>query len=97
MAEASMVRFDYKELAGILVRERGLREGYWSIYLRFGINAANVGINNAMPVPTALVPVIEIGIQREADDDPGPMAVNAAEVNPGPKAAKKGAGKQREK
>jgi|SRR5215813_12753598 len=82
MAEPSQYVFGYKELAGILVKQQGLHEGFWSIYVRFGINAANVSLNNAAHVPTAIVPVLEVGIQRDLER--GPLSVDAAEVNPAP-------------
>jgi len=86
MAEPSQYLFDYKELATLLVKQLDLHEGFWSIYIKFGINAANMSLNNAAYVPTAIVPVLEIGINKEAE--PGPLAVDAAVVNPEPKKAR---------
>ncbi|MEJ7577829.1 MAG: hypothetical protein WKF74_12600 [Pyrinomonadaceae bacterium] len=94
MAEATQIAFKFRELAEILLKHQGIREGHWSIYTKFAINAANVSLNGSDHFPTALVPVIEMGLQRESDTEPGPLAVNAAEVNSAPKTAKKGASKK---
>jgi hypothetical protein len=81
MAQATRYAFSHKELAETLVKKQGIHEGLWAIYLRFGIQGANVGGLAGTPLlPTALVPVIEIGIQQKdkADD----LTVDAAKVNP---------------
>jgi hypothetical protein len=91
--EAKQIIFKFADLATMMVKDAGIHEGYWSIIVRFGISAANVALNNAPPVPTAIVPVLEIGITRE--DEQGPLAVDAAQVNPkGTTATKTGATKK---
>jgi hypothetical protein len=80
MAEASQFTLPYKELAEVLVKHLDIHEGFWSIFLKFGIQATNMSLNNAPYAPTAIVPVLEIGINREAELMP--LAVDAAEVNP---------------
>jgi len=80
MAEASLYTFNFKELAEILVKDQNIHEGLWSIYVKFGINAANVGTGPSDLLPTALVPVLEIGIQKQ--DKTNSLTVDAAEVNP---------------
>ena len=80
MAEASQYVFSYKELAEILIKEQDIHEGLWSIYMRFGISAANIGFGGKDALPTAMVPVIEIGIQKQQEENP--LTVDAAAVNP---------------
>jgi hypothetical protein len=87
MAEASQYTLPYKELAEVLVKHLNVHEGYWSFFLKFGIHAANMSINNAPHLPSAIVPVLEAGINRETE--PGPLAVDAAVVNPSRKRAGK--------
>jgi hypothetical protein len=82
MAEASQYVFNFKELTEMLVKKQGLHEGQWAILVRFGIGAANVAMGGGDPLPTALVPIIEIGIQRESNTTP--LTVDAAKVNPRP-------------
>jgi hypothetical protein len=86
MPEASQIKFSYKELAEILVKQQGIHEGYWSIYMRFGLNAVNVSLNEGAFFPSAVIPVIEVGINR--DPELMPLGVDAAEVNPAPETTK---------
>ena len=77
--------FTYKEIAEALVKQQGIREGLWGVYLEFGIAAANI---NAAPdadvTPAAIVPVQRMGLQRF--ELPNNLTVNAAGVNPAPEA-----------
>jgi hypothetical protein len=91
MAEAQNYTFTYREIAAALVKEQDLHEGLWAVYLEFGIGAANIpaGSDKETLVPAAIIPVVKMGIQRA--QQPSPLTVDAAEVNPpkpiGPKAA----------
>lgn len=80
MAEAKQITFSYKELAEILVKQQGIHEGLWGVFLRFGIRGANIGHTPEELLPAAVVPVIEIGIQKF--DEPSRLTVDAAVVNP---------------
>jgi hypothetical protein len=84
MAEAKNYTFTYKEIAEALVKAQGLHEGLWGAYLQFGIGAANIptGPSNETLIPAAIVPVLNIGIQRF--EQPNSLTVDAAEVNPPP-------------
>lgn len=95
MAEASQYTIPYTELAALAVKHLDIHEGYWSIFVRFGIQAANMSLNNAPHVPTAIVPILEIGVNR--DKEPGPLAVDAAAVNPQPKRTSSKKAKKRAK
>jgi hypothetical protein len=83
--EATQIVFKFTDLAAMMVKNADIHEGYWSIFVRFGISAANIALNNAPPVPTAIVPVLELGLTRETEQ--GPLAVDAAIVNPKGKAS----------
>jgi hypothetical protein len=80
MADASQYTLPFKEIAEVMIKHLDLHEGYWSIFLKFGIQAANMSLNNSAFAPTAIVPVFEIGINREMEL--GPLGVDAAIVNP---------------
>ena len=83
MADASTYIFSYKELVEILVKNQGIHQGLWGIYIKFGIGAANVGdTENGIVLPSAIVPVQEIGIQ--VFDKANNLTVDAAVVNPSP-------------
>lgn len=84
MPDNSPILVNYKELAEVLIREKGIREGFWGLFVRFGLNAANV--NFALPdgsktavVPTAMIPILELGIQRFPEEHE--LSVDAGKVN----------------
>jgi hypothetical protein len=81
IADVPTYIFDYKEVAAALVKQQGLHEGLWGIYMEFGIGAGNIpGPSENTMFPTAIVPVMKIGIHRF--DTPNPLTVDAAEINP---------------
>lgn len=81
MAEAQQIyAFTYKELAEALVKQQGIHEGLWGVYVKFGINATNIGPTPNDIVPAAIVPILEIGIQRFKEENN--LTVDAAIVNP---------------
>jgi hypothetical protein len=82
MAEPKLIKFSYKELAELMVKQQGITEGHWGVYMRFGIGAVNAGETPETAVPTAFVPVLEIGLQRF--DGPGPLAIDASKLAPKP-------------
>lgn len=82
MPEASQIAYSFKDLAALLVKDQGKHEGYWGVYVRFGIGAANAGASGTDLKPTALVPIIEIGLQRF--EELNNLSVDAAVVNPEP-------------
>lgn len=79
MAEATQYLFSFKELAELMIKKQDIHDGLWAIYVKFGISAANISLSGAEFQPTALVPVVELGIQKM--DQQTPLTVNAAEVN----------------
>lgn len=85
MAEANQILYSFKELATLMVKDRGIHAGLWGVYVRFGISAANAGVSDGDLKPTALVPIIEIGLQKF--DQLNNLCVDAAEVNPPAKPA----------
>lgn len=82
MAEASLITFTYKEILEALIKQQGIHEGIWGIYVEFGLVATNAGPSEDAIVPTAVVPVSKIGIQRM--EAIGNVSVDAAVVNPRP-------------
>jgi hypothetical protein len=87
MAEPNQIIYTYKELATLLVKERNFHEGIWGLWIKFGLKAANVGAGEGDLVPSAIIPVLEIGLQKM--DKVSNIAVDAAVVNPVTKNDKK--------
>ncbi|MBI4468187.1 MAG: hypothetical protein HY650_02585 [Acidobacteria bacterium] len=80
MAETSQIAFTFKEIAEALLKKQGIHEGHWAILVKFGIEAKNVTTALKETYPTALVPILELGIQRFGE--PNPLSVDASIVNP---------------
>jgi hypothetical protein len=82
MSEAINYVFSHKEIAEILIKKQDLHEGHWSIYIEFGLGAANIASSPEDPnlLPSAIVPVKRIGIHKF--DQPNQLSVDAALVNP---------------
>ena len=87
MPETKSLTFTYKEVVEALIRYNELHEGLWGLYIEFGFAAANMGEGPENILPTAIIPVKKIGIQRfnEANN----LTVDAAEANPSKRAKKK--------
>jgi hypothetical protein len=64
------------------VKNQDLHDGIWGLFVRFGLNAANVGESDAMLRPAAILPILEIGLQKMEKESN--IAVDAAKVNPKP-------------
>ncbi|KKM67977.1 hypothetical protein LCGC14_1465720 [marine sediment metagenome] len=91
MPEKEKKKFTYTQLAELLVKESDIHEGYWGLFLEFGLGGANLPIadpdGQMVLRPAAIIPVSVIGIQEFGG--PNPLTVDAAEVNPKPKGTSK--------
>ena len=81
MAEANQIIFTYKEVTTALLKQYGIHEGIWGIFVRFAIQGTNIGASDDTLAPAAIVPVIEIGLQKF--DKINNLSVDAAVENPG--------------
>lgn len=87
MAEPTQYLFDYKELAEMLVKHQNIHKGLWAVYFKFGIQAANMSHSATENyVPTAMVPILEVGIQKTEKETN--LSVDASKVNPAPRPKK---------
>lgn len=82
MPETGQIIFSYKEVVEALLKMHGIREGIWGLFIRFGLSAANIGPTDTELQPAAIIPLLQIGLQRM--DKESNIAVDAAKVNPGP-------------
>ena len=80
MAEAKLINYSFKELATLMIKDQGIHEGLWGVYVRFGIHAANAGASGNDLRPTAMVPVLELGLQKF--EEVNNLSVDAAVENP---------------
>jgi hypothetical protein len=84
MPEPGNIIFSYKEIVEILLKAQGIHEGIWGLFVRFGLNAANIGESQELLRPAAIIPILELGLQRMEKESN--LAVDAAKANPRPQA-----------
>ena len=88
MPELKSVVFSHKEIAEALIRQTDIHEGWWGLYVEFGIAGANIAPSPEGDLtPAAIVPILKLGIQRF--DKPNSLAIDASKANPKPKPKKK--------
>ena len=87
MADQTQFTFVLKDVITALIRHQGLHEGIWGLGIEFGFGAANFGPTPEDIFPSAFVQVQKLGLSRAEVE--GPLAVDAAKVNPSPKGVKK--------
>jgi hypothetical protein len=80
MPEPTQITFNHKEVATALLKENGIHEGIWGVFIKFGIRGMNVGASDDDLMPSAIVPVLSIGLQKF--DKVNNLSVDAAAVNP---------------
>jgi hypothetical protein len=80
MAEATQYGFTHKELATMMIKALNIHSGIWGIAVKFGLGAINAGSNDNDLMPAAVLPVMEIGLQKF--DKVNNLSVDAAQANP---------------
>jgi len=82
MPETSQVVFSFKEIVTALIKAQGIHDGIWGLWVNFGINASNVGPSDEELRPVAMIPLLQLGLQRFEKETS--LSVDAAKVNPKP-------------
>lgn len=91
MAEVNEYLFSFQEVVEALIKKQDIHEGLWTLNLRFGLTAINLAAGPGAPLtPAAIIPVQSIGIAKA--EEPTNLTVDAAQVNPAPKASGKETG-----
>ena len=81
MPETQQITFSDREIVEMLIKNQNIHDGYWGIIIGFGLGAGTLPAPpNGHPVPSAIVQIQKIGIQRS--DKPNPGTIDAAKVNP---------------
>jgi hypothetical protein len=80
MAEVTQISFKHTEVAELLIKKQGLHEGIWGLFFKFGLGASNIGPTETEITPSAIVGVLEIGLQKFEKESS--IAVDAGKVNP---------------
>ncbi|MBI1954796.1 MAG: hypothetical protein HYS38_00210 [Acidobacteria bacterium] len=85
MAETGQYIFTFKEVVEALLKKQGIHDGIWGLYVKFGIKAVNIGESDESIRPSAIIPILEMGLQKFEKDTN--LSVDASKVNPAPQAA----------
>jgi hypothetical protein len=80
MAEPTQIIFKHREVVEALIKQHGIHEGIWGLFVRFGLSAANIGTSADTLMPAAIVPLMEIGLQKFPEENN--LSVDAGKVNP---------------
>lgn len=80
MADSAPVMLDHREVVEALIKHKGLHEGLWSLAIEFGLGAATTSGEPEIFYPTAMVPVLRIGLNRA--EKLNNLTVDAAKANP---------------
>jgi len=85
MAEVNAITVTHKELVEVLIKHLGFHEGIWQLSVEFGLSAVNIQATNAQTgvsqlSPAVFVPINKIGLIKVEIE--GPIAVDAAKINP---------------
>jgi hypothetical protein len=80
MPETNQLIFSFKEVVTALIKAHDIHEGIWGFIVNFGMSAQNVGPNENELRPTALIPILTVGLMK-ADKETN-LTVDAAKVNP---------------
>ena len=83
MGDPSEFQFSFKEVVEALVKQQGIHEGIWELAAKFGLKAVNSGPSDDQMMPTAVIPLMELGLRRTKTVHN--LAVDAAKVNPASK------------
>jgi len=80
MPETNQIGFSFKEIVTALIKANDIHEGVWGLWVNFGIGASNAGPNENELKPTAMIPILQMGLQRF--DKETSLSVDASKVNP---------------
>lgn len=80
MSETKQLAFTYKEVVEALLKQNHIHDGLWSLYVQFGLAAANAGPSEQDLKPSAIVGVLSLGITKV--DKANNITVDASAVNP---------------
>ncbi len=80
MPETSQLTFTFKEIVTALLKSQDIHEGIWGLFVNFGLSASNIGPNEAELKPAAVIPVLNLGLQKFEKETN--LSVDAAKVNP---------------
>jgi hypothetical protein len=82
MPETNELRLTYREAVEAFLKQSNIHEGLWTLSVKFGLAAANIGQSDQELKPMAILSVLSLGISRA--DKLTNLTVDASVVNPAP-------------
>ena len=79
MDNISQYQFELLEVAKLLLKKQGVKEGLWTVGVQFSIGVANVGPDLSKFFPSVLVGVDKFVISRATE--PSPLTVDASTIS----------------
>jgi hypothetical protein len=80
MPETSQIVFSHKEVVELMLKQQGIHEGIWGLFVKFSLGASNVGPTQSEVLPAAIVAITEVGLQKFEQETN--ISVDATKVNP---------------
>jgi hypothetical protein len=80
MPEINQYTVKTKELTEILIKHLGVQEGKWTLMVTFTFTAINAGPEGGEILPSAILGMQKVGIQRADANTPPDLIVDAASV-----------------
>ena len=81
MDNVSQFQFELLDIAKMLLKKEGVREGKWTLGVNFNIAATLAGPTPEAARPTMLVSVDKITLSKAEKNAPPAMTVDAAEIS----------------
>ena len=78
----TQIIYDPRELIAMILKERGIHDGMWTLSVEFQLGVGFAGTQPSQALPTAMASVSRIGIARA--NEQGGISFDAAELNPPP-------------
>ncbi|UQV43462.1 hypothetical protein KIV45_15965 [Janthinobacterium lividum] len=78
MAEATQIMYTGSEILKLMLKDQGIKEGNWVLALEFGFSAVTAGPTPETSMPSAIVGVGKVGLQRV--DAANLISVDAAKI-----------------
>ena len=79
MDNISQYQFELLEIAKLLLKKQGVKEGLWTVGVQFSIGVANAGPDPSKVFPSALVSVEKLVLNRATE--PSPLTIDASTIS----------------
>jgi len=81
MPEINQYTLKNKELTEAVIKHVGVKEGKWTLMVTFTFAAINAGPEGGEVLPSAILGMQKVGIQRADANTPPDLVVDAASVS----------------